>query len=261
MSLPGCGIGPDNKFDAEDLMSWILRRLGAPLLKVELTEEHLRDCVSMGLRWFAAKKGYLKQYSQPITASITEYALPSDVDVVTEVVFPLSTYDLTPITSPWGWAWPSENLGMPLNGVYNGFGKTGGDTGGVVSSFYQAMQYSETARRVLNGDLEWRQEDRTLYILPRNESNYYPAVIVYYTANAFNIMDLNQRDFDLVRRYALAKAKRDLGRIRSKYADYPTAQGSVGLDGATLIGEADAEEQQLEEEIGASAMPIGFLTG
>lgn len=261
MSLPGCGVSPGNRFDAEDLMSWILRRLGAPLLKIELTEDHLRDCVSMALRWYAAKKGFVKQYRLNINPTQTEYTLPDDVDVVTEVVFPLSTYDLTPLTSPWGWAWPNDTLGVPLNGFYNGFGSIGGDSGGVISSFVQVAQYSEMARRTLNGELEWRQEDRILYILPRNQANYYPTVIVYYTANTFNIMDLNQRDFDLVRRYALAKAKRDLGRIRSKYADYPTAQGSVGLDGGTLLAEADAEEQVLEEEIGDSAMPIGFLTG
>lgn len=261
MSLPGCTISPDNKFDADDLAHWILRRLGAPLLKIELTEEHLNDAIAQGLRWYAAKKGFIKQYKETYNNAQTEYRLPEEVDVVTEVVFPLSTYDLTPLTSPWGWAWPNDNLGVPLKGFYNGFGSWGGDTGGVVSSFYQVQQYSKTARHVLNGDLEWRQEDRTLYILPRNISNYYPAFIVYYTSNTFNLTELNQRDFDLVRRYALAKAKRDLGRIRSKYADYPTAQGSVGLDGGTLLQEADAEEQQLEEEIGASALPVGFLTG
>lgn len=261
MALPGCGVSPDNRFDADDLAHWILRRLGAPLLKVELTEEHLRDCIAMSMRWFAAKKGFIRQYTLPIYPTVTEYQLPEDADVVTGVVFPLSTYDLTPFVSPYGWAWPSENLGMPLNGVYNGFGKTGGDTGGIISSFFQALQYTETARRVLNGDLEWRQERNTLYILPRNQSNYYPAVIVYYTSNTFTILDLKQRDFDLVRRYALMKAKRDLGRIRSKYADYPTAQGSVGLDGGTLLQEADAEEEVLENEIGDSAQPTGFLVG
>lgn len=261
MSLPGCSVLPNNKFDADDLAHWILRRLGAPLLKIELTEDHLNDAIAQGLRWYAAKKGFIKQFRLTYNNGQSEYPLPDDVDTVTEVVFPLSTYDLTPLTSPWGWAWPQENLGMPLSGVYGGFANAGGNTGGVVSTFYQVLQYSDTARRVMNGELEWRQEDRVLYILPRNQSSYYPAVIVYYTANTFNLIDLNQRDFDLVRRYALAKAKRDLGRIRSKYADYPTAQGSVGLDGATLIGEADAEEQQLEEEIGASAMPVGFLTG
>jgi hypothetical protein len=261
MSLPGCGVGPNNQFDVDDLSTWILRRLGAPLLKVELTEEHLRDCIAMGLRWYAAKKGFIKTYKQQLTPGTTEYPLPDDVNIVTDVVFPLTTYDLTPITSPWGWAWPSENLGMPLNGVYNGFGRSGGQTLGVVSTFYQAMQYSETARRVLNGELEWRQEDRLLYIMPRSEANYYPQAIVYYAANSFNILDLNQRDFDLVRRYALAKAKRDLGRIRSKYSELPGAQGSVGLDGERLLSEADQEEQVLEEEIGQSAMPIGFLTG
>jgi hypothetical protein len=256
-----CGVSPSNKIDEDELSRWILRRLGAPLLKVELTEEHLKDVIAMALRWFAAKKGYIRQYFLQLQPDVTEYQLPEDVDVVTEVIFPFSNYDMSPYASPWAWAWPNENMMVPFGyGGNYGAGNTG-ETGGYLSSYQQVLQYTEMARRIIGADPEWRQENRTLFILPRRLSPTTPRAIVYYSSNTFNLTELNQRDFDLVRRYAVACAKRDLGRVRSKYDQYPTAQGSTGLDGATLLSEADAEMEVLNEEIGDSAMPIGFITG
>ena len=256
-----CGPLLGRKMDEDQLKLWILRRLGAPLLKIELTEEHLQDALMTSLHWYAAKKGFIRQYNQQITGGVTQYPLEPHVDKVIEVVFPLSTYDLTPLTSPWGWAWPQENLGMPLTGAIHGFAGAGASTSGIVSSFAQVQQYADMARRIFNGDLEWRQEDRVLYIMPSGLQNYYPSAIVYYTSTMFTLLDLNERDHDLVKRFALAQAKLDLGRIRSKYSDFPTAQGSVGLDGATLLGEGQQEIDALNEELADSAMPIGFMMG
>lgn len=259
--MGSCGVSPKNKMDADELCLWILRRLGAPLLKVELTEEHCRDSVSIALRWFAAKKGFIRDYRLQLIPNVTEYVLPDDVDIVTEVVFPFSDYDITPYASPWAWAWPNENMMVPF-GYGGSYGQgSQGETGGYLSSWQQVLQYTDTARRILGADPEWRQENRTLYLLPRKLSPTTPKAIVYYTSNTFDLLDLNQRDFDLVRRYALAQAKLDLGRIRSKYDQYPTAQGSTGLDGNTLLGEGQQEIEVLNEEIADSAMPIGFMVG
>jgi len=260
--ISSCGISPSTKVDADDMALWILRRLGAPLLKIELTEEHLMDDIGQALRWFAAKKGYIKQYDLQLQPGVVEYILPSDVDVVTEVIFPFSNYDMSPMSSPWAWAWPNENLGVPLASGGFGFGGGGqGETGGMLSSFLQVSQYSDMARRIMGADPEWRQENTKLYILPTRLSPTTPKALVYYTANSFCITELKQRDFDLVRRYSLAMAKRDLGRIRSKYDSYPTAGGSTGLDGSVLLSEAESEVTILEEEIGESAKPIGFIVG
>lgn len=251
--MGSCGVSPKNKMDADELCLWILRRLGAPLLKVELTEEHCRDSVSIALRWFAAKKGFIRDYRLQLIPNVTEYVLPDDVDVVTEVIFPFSDYDIT---------WPDEFAMLPFGYGGGGYGQLGqGETGGTLSSWQQVLQYTDTARRILGADPEWRQENRLLYILPRKLSPTTPKAIVYYTSNTFDLLDLNQRDFDLVRRYALAQAKLDLGRIRSKYDQYPTAQGSTGLDGNTLLGEGQQEIEVLNEEIADSAMPIGFMVG
>lgn len=263
MSDANCGPMIGQRMDEDQLKLWILRRLGAPLLKIELTEEHLDDAIMTALHWYAAKKGFVRNYKQQLTPNITQYQLEPYVDVVTDVVFPLSVYDLTPMNSPWGWAWPQENLGMPLGGSVGGWAGSGASTLGIVSSYQQVLQYADMARRVFNGELEWRQEDRTLYILPYRQtaSSFYPAAIVFYTSTRFTLLDLNERDHDLVKRFALAQAKMDLGRIRSKYDSYPTAQGTVNLDGATILEEGKAEVEALNEELGESAKPTGFITG
>ena len=76
------------------------------------------------------------------------------------------------------------------------------------------------------------------------------------------IEQLSERDHDLVKRMALAQAKLDLGRIRSKYqSGFPTAQGHEQLDGEILLQEGQAEVELLNQEIGDSAMPMSFITG
>jgi hypothetical protein len=76
------------------------------------------------------------------------------------------------------------------------------------------------------------------------------------------IEQLSERDHDLVKRYSLMASKKRLGRIRSKYpGGFPTAQGNVDLDGATLLEEARQEEEKLEQEVSESGFPMGFLLG
>lgn len=262
----GSKFGPvfGQKMDEEQLSLWILRRLGAPLLKVELTECHLHDVISMAMHWYAAKKGFIRQVQLLVVPSITQYSLDTladDIDLVTDVVFPLSAYDLTPLSSPWGWAWPDEALGTPMNSVYGGFAAGGAQSGGVVSSVVQVLQYSDMARRVFNGEFEWRQESRTLYVLPYQQPPTSLSAIVFYTSTKFTLVEFNERDHDIVKRYALAKAKLDLGRIRSKYDSYQGAAGAVNLDGQALLSEGQQEIEALDEELASSAMPVGFLVG
>jgi hypothetical protein len=109
--------------DAE-LSQWLLRRLGAPMLKVELTQEHLEDAIEQAKRWFAAKKGQSKWAKLNISPGISAYDLSKlwpdangvlgpdttppavppappnppravEVDVVCDVVFPSSRFDMS----------------------------------------------------------------------------------------------------------------------------------------------------------------------
>lgn len=234
---------------SEELKRWILRRLGAPLLKVELTEAHLEDCIADAKRWFSAKKGVRKQQIMQVNSGQNEYKLPDECDTVYDVVFAASPLDLSMIFSPYilqGDKVPYDVFAAP-------------QSVGLYSSFTQTLQYIETAKRIIGAEPDWRQENRMLYLFPVPKDNY--GLLLDFKSHDFTIEQLNERDHDLLKRWALALAKRDLGQIRTKYDSYPTAQGSVQLNGGQLLQEAQAEMDKLDEEIGQSGMPMGFIVG
>lgn len=234
-----------------ELMQWILRRLGAPFLKIELTELNLKDAVESARRWFSAKKGIQKTAPLQVQAGQTEYQLPDGVETVEDVAFMTPAMDISLVFSPF----TLIDDKVP----YDVFA-AGGASGGLYSSYTQTLQYVETAKRILGAEPDWRQEGRTLYIfpIPKNSS----TILLNYKSSQITIEQLSERDHDLLKRYALACAKEDVGRVRSKYASgFPTAQGHEQLDGERLLEEAAAAKEALDEEISLSGFPMGFMTG
>jgi hypothetical protein len=185
----------------------------------------------------------------PVQDGVTDYNLPDDVDTVTDVIFTVAPFDFSLIFNPFGL--------LDDQVPYDVFAAPG--SAGLYSTLTQVRQYTEMAKRVLGAEPDWNQYNRTLNIfpLPKHTAN----VLVEYKTNTFDIQQLNERDHDLVKRYALAWTKKMVGRIRSKYDSFPTAQGSANLDGITLLDEAREEIEKLEEEIFDSAMPIHFIAG
>jgi len=231
------------------LLNWMLRRLGAPLLKVELTQCHFEDNISDAKHWFSAKKGVKKQTIIRTVPGQVEYQLADEIDTVLDVAFSVPPMDISTVFYPFA----QQGESIP----YNAFMAPG--SGGLYSSYTQTLMYVETAKRVLGAEPDWRQEGRKLYLfpVPKNDN----GVWVDYKANIITIEQLNERDHDLVKRYALAKAKADLAEIRGKYDSYPGAQGSTTLNSAILRETALAEIEKLDEEIILSGYPLGFTTG
>lgn len=234
--------------DEEALSKWILRRLGAPQWKVELTQCNLDDAIASAKRWFAAKKGLIKQGLINIVSGQPDYPLPDEVDFVIDVAFETPSQDITTIFSPF--------LLMNEEIPYDVFAAP--QSVGLYSSYVQTLQYIETAKRVLGADLDWRQYNRQLYFSPTPQ--YARRVIYMFKTSVFAIDQLPEIDHDLIKRRALAFAKADLGRVRSKYDSYNGAQGSRNLDGDKLLDEAREEMEKLEEDIIQLGMPMMFMT-
>ena len=231
------------------LQQWILRRLGAPFWKVELTADHLEDAIEQARRWFSAKKGVKRQMDMTFFSGIPQYKLPDQVDIVLDVSFPVNPMDISLVFSPY----ILQDEKVP----YDVFAAP--SAAGIYSSYTQTVQYVEMAKRILNAEADWRQDDRNLLIFPVPKNN--GTMIMDYKAHDFTIEQLSERDHDLVKRFALACAKKDLARNRTKYAEFPGAQGMTTLDGQQLFQEADKEFELLEKEIFASAYPMGFRVG
>ena len=233
-----------------ELGLWILERLGAPLVVVELTEGSLRHCVESAKRWFSSKKGVQRELDLDLLGAQQHYVLPEDVDQVAEVAFPESALDLSLTLAP-GFFLPDQSI--PYHAL------AAPQSGGLYSAYTQSLQYIETAKRVLGIETDWayNPETRTLTVFPTPQTG--GRARVYYKSSAFTIEQLRERDHDLLKRYALAVAKEVLGRIRGK-RETLGATGPVTLDGKDLLDESKEEIEKLNEEIGQSGFPMGFLS-
>ena len=233
----------------EQLVKWLLRRLGAPLVKVELTECHFKDVIADARHWFSAKKGVKRQTVLPLNAGQVEYKLPDEVDTVLDCAFPVPPMDISMIFSPF--------VLIDDKVPYDVFAAP--SSVGIYSSYTQTLQYVETAKRILGAEADWRQEGRKLYVFPVPKSD--GGLWMDYKSNTFTIEQLNERDHDLLKRYALCRAKLDLAEIRGKYDSFPGAQGNTTLNVAMLTESANSEIERLEEEISQSGFPMGFFVG
>lgn len=233
-----------------ELGLWILERLGAPLVVVELTAGSLQHCVESAKRWFSSKKGVMRERDLELLGAQQSYLLPEDVDQVTEVAFPESALDLSLTLAP-GYFLPDQSI--PYHAL------AAPQSGGLYSSYTQSLQYIETAKRVLGIESDWQYnpETRTLTVFPTPKTT--GTARYYYKSSQFTIEQLRERDHDLVKRYALAVAKEILGRIRGK-RETLGATGPVTLDGKDLLDESKEEMEKLNEEIGQAGLPMGFLS-
>ena len=239
---------PGQVMNKEQLRDWILRRLGAPMWKVELTCEHLDDAIEDAVRWFVAKKGEIKLEEIDVAPGETQYALKDYMEVVVDVASSNVVSAMTPISDEFG-----------FNQIVVGPGYDWHSYKYFLSDVVQRLQYLEVGKRVLDANFEWRVDGRTLTLLPKKTVG--GKMIIFYKSNDIVIEQLGERDHDLVKRFALMRAKEMLGRVRSRFDSYETASGQKSLDGPVLLEEAQREEEKLQEEIMQSAYPMGFTTG
>lgn len=221
------------------------------MTKVCLDELQVDDAVDEALRWFAAKKGVDRDLTVDLFAGQVEYRMPPDCDAIIDVSFQVSPLDISLIFAPY-------NIAQDEKVPYSVF--TAGATGGLYSSLLQSVQYVEMAKRMINAERNWIYfpHKKILLMLPDPKGG--GKAFVEYKSTCMTLEQLPERDHELVRRYALAWAKQDLGMIYSKYSTWPTAQGQVSLNGDTLMNQAKAEMEKLEEEIYESAKPMAFFT-
>lgn len=246
--------------DAAALSTWILRYLGAPFIKVELTQDAIDDAIEEARSWFTAKKGFYKIYFMPVVQGESPYTLEPEIEVVVSVAF--SSSSIATLTSVLSGGF-GPGFGVDLQGgIYFGAGLGGnGSVPGPLSGWVQTLMYLKQMTHVFSTDLEWRQENRSLYLFP---TRVYASgtIAIEFKTNTFTIEQLPEKDHELVKRYALMACKKRVGRIRSKYTGgFPTAQGSSELDGQNMLDEARAEEEQLNIDVYESGYPMGFMLG
>lgn len=248
-TLTSEGPFKSQQFDRDGFQDWILRRLGAPIWKVELTCDHIDEAIDEAIRWFAAKKGVFKFGEIQIQPGVVQYQLADEVDIVIDVAFAAPESDISLIFSPF--------LILDEKVPYDVFAAP--QSIGLYSSYTQTLQYIEQAKRILGAELDWEQRGRCLFVSPTPRQA--AKAVLEVKSSKFNYNELPERDAYLIREYAKAHAMRDLGFIRTKYSSFPGAQGDMSLNGERLIDTANELIEKLNEEIMLTGYPMKFSTG
>jgi hypothetical protein len=263
-----------------DLADLIRRRLGEPVVKVELKDQQIYDCIdyakSKWVKWGVGNSVVETYFTTLLYAGQNFYDLPIGVVDIVEYDDHGSEYGINTLFT-------LENF-LYTRGVLNPLLWTGG-YGYSLVSYHVALDYLKTIDRYTPSIYNYKYHKYT------NQLEVHPAPP---SGNALDVTDANgvtttvdSPGFILIRSYmiegshyggmetdnslstwkrgdsdenfytsdwlfdyALAECKLILGRIRSKFANFNSIGNiGIGLDGDTLLAEGAQEKERLDETL------------
>ena len=223
----------------EQFKDWIYRKLGWPLLSVELTDDMLDDCINDAILAFSE---YAYQDRRFFAFELKDYVegvgleMPIGMTIVTRLV----SNAVGPNAVGAG---KIDNYMNDLiaNGAI-GFPMLGRPAGAGWTNYELAMSYLDLSQKMLGGDYDFSYDPRsrilTLYPDPVKAKQEKGWIVV--EAQCVRSDDKQFGD-NWVKAMALAKAKIVLGTVRGKFSD-------VSLPGGGKINDSDKDEGRTDEE-------------
>jgi len=251
-----------------EAITWLKRALGGGVVVLELCQDHFEDAFADAIRWYVGRNGIKRRAIQNIVGGIQEYLMPPDCDELLEVWFPGVQVDIIAAVNPFAFI-DIDQLPVAYQSI------TGTPGGSFYGTLHQILAHADTARRVIGSEPAWEyfKDTNTLHVTPRSQrggiaiARYVSTTLVAddptlpATIPVNDFRKLRYRHRELILRYALAKVKERLGRVRGKYTEWPGAGGGKTLDGETLLTEAREEVTALSEEIMELNEGVPFLVG
>lgn len=242
-------IGPRKNREKvrEQIKDYVLIKLGAPVITLELDEQQLDLCVDEAMMIFEeyAPPDYFQYYVFNTTPGQSVYELKPDIGIIKNVA-----YKQTP-----NFAFTGSDMGgvLPIEYLYPGGGNEGyaggvnpaQPTWGRMSEWTLAKQYemmfSKSSSQIGGWEYIGGYNHIKLYPMPFGSQ---PVVVHYLQTN---------HDFKRVHiaicEGALAFAKIILGRIRTRIMNPPGPGGGVQLDGQLILEEGKQEKKEWEERL------------
>lgn len=218
----------------EAVLARLSRSLGAGMVNIELTEDHLQDAIDQALDTYNQYLSRILYYKLPASSTQTSYDLTSIVDET-------SLTDVINVQFV-----PPGQIANIYNGMYEGTGLPFVNFTDQGLSFYQYREQLQNIEILFDSvpDFVYERISKRLFLKVPVGATY--VVLVY--SKLFTIEDIPQEHNQLFFRGALAYAKEPLGLIRRKYKGAELPGGTVELDGGELVTESkEAIEKYIEE--------------
>lgn len=227
------------KDNFEFLKEYLMTQLGYPLVRVELTENHLitgiHDAISQYLKYDNFNYIHMEKFvpDQNNFIQLPDYINPG---LVRDVFF--ETNDNIFSTSL-----PTDGgvtIGLPLNNIFDvsmGFLD--------LTKYYMARMSLANADQMLGVDRNWEILNGGIKIYQTKNKLYNNVGVLF----AKFLLPIEFEGDDWIRRFSLARCKIMLGIIRRKFSGFAAAGGSASVDGDTLVSEGKAEEEALITEL------------
>ncbi len=224
----------------QDLKDWILRQLGHPLITVELTNEHLDDCINNAVEEFTKYAGQDQDY---LAINLSGYTpsgilLPDNVTGIFNIDEGNTSLrgGITELFTIPNQMLNAGSLVIPVPGEAYGW-----------LNYELALQYLELTKRMLGGGFQFEFNPRTHFL------TLYPDPIkekiegwIVVSVNKIRD-DVYQYGESWVKRYSLAQAKILLNQIRGKYNGVQLLGG--GSLNQSLYNNAESEAENLRKEL------------
>jgi len=243
----------------KDITDYIYLRLGGSMVDVELDPEHYDMCIDQAVRKYRQRAGSSVESSYlflSILENQQEYVLPNEVQEVRQV-FRRSVGS------------GSSDTGTQFEPFEAAFVNTyllqAGRVGGQ-ATYEMYYQYQELSARMFGGfvNFEFNPVTKTVTLLRKFSASGEKVVLWVYNTRPESGLLQDQQIQPWIQDYSLALAKFTLGEARSKFSTIAGPQGGTSLNGDTLKAEAQAEMQQLEEDLKNyvdGSDPLSFIIG
>jgi len=247
--------------DLNTLRNWIFRRLGAPVLRVELHEDQIDDAIQDALNWFSDRAGIESAHQITILDGQSDYDIPvilgySKEPPVVQNVLDVAFEALDVLfRDDFGFFYGAPFFGGSIAvGAGTGRGWGAGQQRGQLlaySALVQWLQYIEQGKRILSVERSWEYDEfsGTLRVFPVPNLTSRAVVFVKRRLTIEEFGRLTERYRDLVKKRSLFGAMERLIAVRGKYDSLPGAGRDYSLNADPLRAEADGIKEETDERI------------
>lgn len=236
------------------LKNYILRQLGWPLIRVEITEDQLVDCILDAVQVYHeyAAIDYSVEVINSISGNIVEIPEHINQDFILDVIFERDYYDS--FTSGLSGIGFQEVLGGVLPYALSGSASLIKEFD--IAGYFLYLQHMEDFKKIMGVREYFEIVSGKIHLLPANK--VYKRVGIIYKGM---LTEKRVEQIPWIKQYAVAKASIIVGTIRSKLGGFSSTGTNIAVDGSELKNQGREDVKTLEDKLQFMGTPMPFIQG